>query len=569
MLKTFLKYYKPYKFTVIGIVAGSLIAAVLELLFPALVRYIMNEALPRHNVSRVVGIAAILCALYAANLGLQYILSYYGYMMSARMENDMRHDLYRHIQQMSFRFFDGTKIGQLISRLTGDLGEIGELAFRAPADIIVCILSMLGTMGMLLWMNLPLGALVTVLLLAKTIHTIYLNDRMKVTYLANRVKQGEMTARAEEGISGIRLVKAFAAERESLNSFMAKADAYVRVRQDSFKVRAYFISSIGFFTNFINVAILAGGCLLIEAGEMQLSDLVAYFLYVGIFIKPLMRLLAFTELYQRGMAGFVRFYEIMRQPVEITDKPGALDCNNVRGEIVFDNVTFGYGDGREVIKNLNLTIQAGQTVAFVGATGAGKTTIANLLLRFYEPQRGRILLDGVNIADYRQRSLRRQIGLVQQDVFLFSDSVQYNIAYGRPEATDAEVRAAAQAAAADGFIEALPDKYRTEIGERGVKLSGGQKQRLAIARVFLKNPPIVVLDEATSALDNKTEQQIQQELDKLAQGRTTIVIAHRLTTIRHADKIVVLQNGAVAETGTHDELLKRGGIYAALYSGGK
>ena len=339
MLKTFLKYYKPYKFTVIGIVAGSLIAAVLELLFPALVRYIMNEALPRHNVSRVVGIAAILCALYAANLGLQYILSYYGYLMSARMENDMRRDLYRHIQQMSFRFFDGTKTGQLISRLTGDLGEIGELAFRAPADIIVCILSMLGTMGMLLWMNLPLGALVTVLLLAKTIHTIYLNDRMKVTYLANRVKQGEMTARAEEGISGIRLVKAFAAECESLSSFMAKADAYVRVRQDSFKVRAYFISSIGFFTNFINVAILAGGCLLIEAGEMQLSDLVAYFLYVGIFIKPLMRLLAFTELYQRGMAGFVRFYEIMRQPVEITDKPGALDCNNVCGEIVFDNVT--------------------------------------------------------------------------------------------------------------------------------------------------------------------------------------------------------------------------------------
>lgn len=569
MLKTFLKYYKPYKFTVIGIVAGSLIAAVLELLFPALVRYIMNEALPRHNVTRVVGIAAILCALYAANLGLQYILSYYGYMMSARMENDMRRDLYRHIQQMSFRFFDGTKTGQLISRLTGDLGEIGELAFRAPADIIVCILSMLGTMGMLLWMNLPLGALVTVLLLGKTIHTIYLNDRMKVTYLANRVKQGEMTARAEEGISGIRLVKAFAAECESLNSFMAKADDYVRVRQDSFKVRAYFISSIGFFTNFINVAILAGGCLLIEAGEMQLSDLVAYFLYVGIFIKPLMRLLAFTELYQRGMAGFVRFYEIMRQPVEITDKPGAIDCNNVRGEIVFDNVTFGYGDGREVIKNLSLTIHAGQTVAFVGATGAGKTTIANLLLRFYEPQRGQILLDGVNIADYRQRSLRRQIGLVQQDVFLFSDSVQYNIAYGRPEATDAEVRAAAQAAAADGFIEALPDKYQTEIGERGVKLSGGQKQRLAIARVFLKNPPIVVLDEATSALDNKTEQQIQQELDKLAQGRTTIVIAHRLTTIRHADKIVVLQNGAVAETGTHDELLKRGGIYAALYSGGK
>lgn len=566
MLKTFLKYYQPYKLAVAGIVTGSLAAAALELLFPALVRHIMNVQLPQHNVMQVVRLSAMLCALYVANLGLQYFLSYYGYIMSARMENDMRRDLYTHIQQMSFRFFDGTKTGQLLSRLTGDLGEIGELAFRAPADVIVCALSMLGTMAMLLWMNVYLGALVTVLLIAKTIHTIYLNDKMKVTYFANRVKQGEMTAKAEEGLSGIRLVKAFAAERESLEGFMEKADAYVSVRQASFKVRAYFISSMGFFTNFINLAILVGGCLLIEVGEMQLSDLVAFFLYVGIFIKPLMRLLAFTELYQRGMAGFTRFYEIMQQPVDIKDKPGAVECGHIRGEIVFDDVTFGYGEGREVIKNLNLTIKPGETVAFVGATGAGKTTIANLLLRFYEPQRGRVLLDGVDIADYTQSSLRRQIGLVQQDVFLFSDSVKYNIAYGRLDASDEEIRAAAKAAAADGFIETLPDKYMTEIGERGVKLSGGQKQRLAIARVFLKNPPIVVLDEATSALDNKTEQQIQTELDKLAHGRTTIVIAHRLTTIRNADKIVVLQNGAVAETGTHDELLALGGLYASLYN---
>ncbi len=453
--------------------------------------------------------------------------------------------------------------------MTGDLGEIGELAFRAPADVIVCFLSMIGTMVILMWMNLYLGALVTALLIAKTIHTIYLNGRMKRTYFANRVKQGEMTARAEESLSGIRLVKAFAAEDESLAAFMQKADAYLLVRRAAFKIRAYFVSSMGFFTNFINVAILAVGSFLISEGEMRLSDLVAFFLYVGIFLKPLMRLLAFTELYQRGMAGFRRFYEVMQQPEEIVDRLGSIECKNIRGHIVFENLTFAYSEGKEVIRNLNLTIEPGETVAFVGATGAGKTTIANLLLRFYEPQEGRVLLDGVDIADYTQKSLRRQIGLVQQAVFLFSDSVKYNIAYGNPDADDAAVEAAAKAAAADGFIDELPDKYLTEIGERGVKLSGGQKQRIAIARVFLKNPPIVVLDEATSALDNKTEKQIQRELDKLSVGRTTLVIAHRLSTIRHADKIVVLQQGSVIECGSHAELLAQGGVYAALYQSGE
>lgn len=565
MLKTFFKYYKPYKLAVAGIVFGSLAAAAMELLFPAVVRQILNVELPQNNVAQVMRLAALLCGLYLGNLLLQYVFSYWGYLMSARMENDMRRDLFSHIQNMSFRFFDSAKTGQLLSRITGDLGEIGELAFRAPADVIVCLLSMLGTMAILMWMNLYLGVLVTVLLLGKTIHTIYLNGRMKAAYFANRVKQGEMTARAEESLSGIRLVKAFAAEEESLSGFMQKADAYVAVRKASFKVRAYFISSMGFFTNFINVAILVGGTLLISRGEMLFSDLVAFFLYVGIFIKPLMRLLAFTELYQRGMAGFQRFYEIMRQPEEITDRPNAIECKNIRGRIVFENLTFGYGEGREVIKNLNLIIEPGETVAFVGATGAGKTTLANLLLRFYEPRQGRVLLDDVDIADYTQKSLRRQIGLVQQDVFLFSDSVKYNIAYADPDASDVQIEAAAKAAAADEFIEGLPNKYMTEIGERGVKLSGGQKQRIAIARVFLKNPPIVVLDEATSALDNKTEKQIQRELDKLAAGRTTLIIAHRLSTVSRADKIVVLKNGSMVECGTQAELLAKQGAYYDLY----
>ena len=347
--------------------------------------------------------------------------------------------------------------------------------------------------------------------------------------------------------------------------FMEKADAYLATCKKSFKFKSYFIGSMIFFSNFINVAILVVGGLLINKGLMSFGELVAFFLYVGLFMKPLMQLLGFSEIYQRGMAGFKRFYELLQEKPEITDAPDAKICPPCKGNITFDNVSFAYADGRPVIRNLSLNLAAGETVAFVGATGAGKTTIASLLLRFYEPQSGRILLDGCDIREFTQESLRRQIGLVQQDVFLFGDSVRYNIAYAKLDATVDEVQTAAKAAAADEFIRKLPAGYDTEVGERGVKLSGGQKQRLAIARVFLKNPPVVVLDEATSALDNITEQQIQKELDELAVGRTTLIIAHRLSTIRHADKIVVLDEGAVAECGSHEELLARKGHYYDLY----
>lgn len=567
MLKTFLKYYKPYKSIVLLVIIGSLATACLELVFPVMVRHILNDQLPRKDLGQILSWAGVLCILYLGNFGLQYVIYYYGFRMSMDMENDMRRDLYVHLQKMSFSFFDGTKTGQLLSRITSDLGEIGELSFRAPSDIIVCLLTMLGTMVILVWMNPFMGGLIAFLLVLKTLHTVYVNKRMKVTFYANRVAMGEMSAWAEEGLSGIRLVKAFAAEAESLKGFMEKAHDYVMARRKSFKIRSYFVGSMGFFTNFINITILVFGSMLIVRDEMRLSDLVAFFLYVGLFLKPLMRLIAFTELYQRGMAGFKRFYELINVPVQIRDKENAIECKDIRGEVVFENLTFSYGADKNVIKNFTLKINPGETVAFVGATGAGKTTIANLLLRFYEPQQGRILIDGIDIADYTQDSLRRQIGLVQQDVFLFSDSVKYNIAYGKLDATDDEIHEAARAASADDFIKDLPNGYMTGIGERGVKLSGGQKQRIAIARVFLKNPPIVVLDEATSSLDNKTEKLIQKELDKLAVGRTSLIIAHRLTTIRHADKIVVLQNGAVIETGSHDELLDKDGLYASLYKG--
>lgn len=566
MFKTFLSYYKPYKGILLFVVIGSLLRALLELFFPYVVKLMLEQQLPLLNLPLLLKWSAALFVMYLANFGMHFSIIYWAQVMSSAMERDMRRDLFRHLQKLSFGFYDKNKSGQLLSRLTSDLGETAGLAGNAPNDIIVCGLTMLGTMVILVYMNPLLGSFIALLLVLKAVHTVLVNLRMKKAFFANRVAMGEVTAKAAESINGVRLIKAFAGERSDMAQFMEKADAYLATCKKSFKFKSYFIGSMIFFSNFINVAILVVGGLLINQGLMSFGELVAFFLYVGLFMKPLMQLLGFSEIYQRGMAGFKRFYELLQEKPEITDAPDAKSCPPCKGNITFDNVSFAYADGRPVIRGLSLNVAAGETVAFVGATGAGKTTIASLLLRFYEPQSGRILLDGCDIRELTQESLRRQIGLVQQDVFLFGDSVRYNIAYAKPDATADEVQAAAKAAAADEFIQKLPAGYDTEVGERGVKLSGGQKQRLAIARVFLKNPPVVVLDEATSALDNITEQQIQRELDELAVGRTTLIIAHRLSTIRHADKIVVLDEGSVVECGTHEELLARKGHYFALYS---
>ena len=566
MFKTFLSYYKPYKGILLFLVIGSLLRALLELFFPYVVKLMLEQQLPLQNLPLLLKWSAALLAMYLVNFGMHFGIIYWAQAMSYAMERDMRRDLFRHLQKLSFGFYDKNKSGQLLSRLTSDLSEVNGFAGNAPNDIIICGLTMLGTMVILIYMNPMLGSLIAILLLLKAVHTVFVNLRMKKAFFANRVAMGEVSAKAAESINGVRLIKAFAGERSDMAQFMEKADAYLATSKKSFKITSYFVGSMIFFSNFINVAILVVGGLLINKGLMSFGELVAFFLYVGLFMKPLMQLLGFIQIYQRGMAGFKRFYELLQEKPEIVDAPDAKSCPPCKGNITFDNVSFAYADGRPVIRGLSLDVAAGETVAFVGATGAGKTTIASLLLRFYEPQSGRILLDGCDIRELTQESLRRQIGLVQQDVFLFGDSVRYNIAYAKPDATADEVQAAAKAAAADEFIQKLPAGYDTEVGERGVKLSGGQKQRLAIARVFLKNPPIVVLDEATSALDNITEQQIQRELDELAVGRTTLIIAHRLSTIRHADKIVVLDEGTVVECGTHEELLVRKGHYFALYS---
>lgn len=569
MIHNFLHYYKPYKSILYGVVIGSLVAALLDLVFPMLVRQILNEVLPQKNTDRLLHDTGILFILYLGNYGLLYLVNYYGHLMSAKIENDMRRDLFEHLQQMSFKYFDNAKTGQLLSRLTSDIAEIGELSLRGPNDIIVCCITMIGTIGILFWMNVYLGILIAVLLIAKTLHTVYVNKKMKAAFRENRIKSGEITARAEESLGGIRLVKAFAQEEYELARFMEKSLDFLETRRKSYKILAYFSGSVNFFTNITNLLILACGGLLIAKDKLSLSDFVAFLLYVNLFMKPLLRLTVFTEMYQRGMAGFQRFYEIMEMKPEIINQKDTVVCKKIRGEIEFDNLVFGYSDQKKVIKGFNLKIAPGQTVAFVGETGAGKTTIASLLLRFYDPLSGRILVDGIDIRQYKQQELRRNIGIVQQDVFLFSDSVTHNIAYAKPEAEQSEVENAARLAAADKFIEELPNKYATEIGERGVKLSGGQKQRLAIARVFLKNPPIVILDEATSSLDNYTEKLIQESLDKLAENRTTLIIAHRMSTIKNADKIIVLNNGEVAEIGTHSTLMSGGGLYYNLYNAQK
>lgn len=565
MLKRFLKYYIPYKKVLTLTLLGALLSSLAELLFPMYMRYIMNDVLPMGNVSYLLRAAAVLLVLYLLNCFVNYQVMSHGRMIGAKIEQDMRRALFRHVQSMSFRYFDNQRVGQLVSRVVGDVGEIRELIFLGPNYLLVCTIFMLGTIGILFYLNWQLAIIVNILLLAKAYDSVTTNRLMKKAGREARKEVGNITAQTTESLNAVRLVQSFNNEDLECSKLDAVAAKLLQARKKSFRLLSHSNTSMVFFSNITNLVIIVAGGVLITYDKMTISDLITFLLYVSIFVRPILRLNALAEVYQKGLASYQRFEELMEVKAEIADAPDAIDAGQLKGEISFENVTFAY-DGKEpVVKDLSLKIKAGESVAFVGSTGVGKSTLCNLVPRFYELQGGCITIDGVDIRQMTLSSLRRNIGIVQQDIFLFSDSVASNIAYGRPEAEQAEIQQAAAFAEADRFIEVLPQKYDTTLGERGVKLSGGQKQRIAIARVFLKNPPILILDEATSSLDNETEKAIQGALNELSQNRTTLVVAHRLATIRNVDRIIVLSPQGIAEQGSHDELMARQGEYYRLY----
>ena len=557
--------YAPYHTILFFVIAGSVLTAGLEISFPMIVRYILEDILPAGDMLRLVHTAAVLFILYVVCLCSSFCVSYFGRSMGTHIENDLRCRLFSHIESMSFSFFDNAKTGQLLSRIISDISEIGDLVFQMPNLIMVCLITMCGSAFFLFYINWQLAIFVLFLILLKTAGTMILNRRMKETFRTAREKMGLVSSQAMESLNAIRLVQSFCNEAVELKKFVAASDKLRRAQQRTFMFEAYLTSSVIFFSNLTNLVIIAAGSFFIMLGVMSLGDLVAFLMYLMVFIRPIMQLTMLTERYQRGLAGYRRYEELMAIEPDVADKTDAVEAGVIEGRVAFEDVSFSYNGKDLVLRRFSLDIPRGKTVAIVGPTGAGKSSVASLLLRFYDIQSGRITLDGRDIRQYTLSSLRRSIGIVQQDVFLFSDSIRENIAYGRPDATEQEIIEAAKLADAHEFIMKLPDGYDSAIGERGVKLSGGQKQRLAIARVFLKNPPVLILDEATSALDNETERKIQQALQDLSHNRTTLVIAHRLATIRHADSIVVLTKEGICEQGTHGELMERKGLYYELY----
>lgn len=565
MLKRFFKYYLPYKKILIITLLGAVLTSLAELFFPMYLRYIMNDILPQHNVSALLKNAGVLLCLYLFNCFINYKVMLTGRTIGACIEQDMRRALFKHVHSMSFRYFDNQRVGQLVSRIVGDIGEIRELIFLGPNYLLVCTIFMLGTISILFYLNWKLAIIVNILLLAKAYDSVTTNRKLKKAGRDARKQVGNITAQTTESLNAVRLVQSFNNEELEVSKLDEAAAKLFAARKKSFDLLSHSNTAMVFFSNITNLTIIVAGGVLITYGQMEFSDLVAFLLYVSIFIRPILRLNALAEVYQKGIASYQRFEQLMEVAPEIKDGDNAIDAGVLKGDIAFENITFAY-DGKEpVIKNFSLEIKAGESVAFVGGTGVGKSTICSLLPRFYELQSGRITIDGRDIKEFTLNSLRRNVGIVQQDIFLFADSVKNNIAYGRPDASMEQIVEAAKLAEVDRFIEPLPEKYETALGERGVKLSGGQKQRIAIARVFLKNPPILILDEATSSLDNETEKAIQAALTELSINRTTLVVAHRLATIRNVDRIIVLSPNGIAEQGSHDELMALHGEYYKLY----
>jgi ATP-binding cassette subfamily B protein len=568
--KKFVSYYRPYIGLFLADMACALIVSAITLLLPLCARHVTKDILPG-NVSQAPNQIYLMGALMLALVGVHTLctmfIDFQGHMMGAKMESDMRSELFEHYQKLSFSFYDERTTGQLMTRITNDTFALAELYHHGPEDIVVTCLTVFGAFIILLTVNVALTVIVFLFLPIMAVHALYFNQKMKVALRSSRDRIGDINAQVEDTLAGVRVVKSFTNEDVEKGKFARANERFLTSRRDGYKSEAYFSGGLTAFTQLITVAVIIFGGVAIVRSSLDLADLLTYLLCVGILIAPIQKLINFGRLYQEGITGFHRFMDILELAPDLRDTADAVDLRQVRGHVEFEDVSFKYRDDYEyVLRNLSLEIQTGEYVALVGSSGVGKTTLCSLIPRFYDVSAGKILLDGHDIRSVTLRSLRRSIGIVQQDVYLFAGTIAENIRYGKPDASRQEIIDAAKQAYAHDFILALPHGYDTDIGQRGVRLSGGQKQRLSIARVFLKNPPIIIFDEATSALDNESEKAVQDSLEKLAHNRTTLIIAHRLSTIRNAQRIVVLTATGIAEQGTHMELLAANGIYAHLYT---
>ncbi|SEW30005.1 ATP-binding cassette, subfamily B [Ruminococcaceae bacterium KH2T8] len=568
-LKRMLSYYKPYLGTFFLDMFFAIVSSVIALVIPLAVRTITAEIpnmTPESGLHKIYAIGALLIALVIIQFIANYYISYVGHVMGAKMEYDMRAEIFSHYQKLSFSFFDDQKVGQLMSRITSDLFEITELLHHGPENIVISLIKIAGAFVILAGISGYLSIAAFIMLPFMFAFAYILNKRMRRAFRQNRVKIAEINTQIEDNLSGIRVVKSFANEDIEREKFKVGNDGFLAAKRASYLNMGVFHSGMTAFTLLINIIVIVSGGVLMTKGLVAVPDFVAFLLYINIFTEPVRTLVDFTEQFQNGYTGFERFVEMISIEPDIEDKEDAVELTDVKGDIEFSDVSFKYKDGaHRVLRHINLNVPAGSYVALVGSSGGGKTTLCSLIPRFYDVTNGSIKIDGKDIRDVTLKSLRDNIGIVQQDVYLFAGTVIDNISYGRPGATREEIIEAAKLANAHDFIMGLPEGYDTDIGQRGVKLSGGQKQRISIARVFLKNPPILIFDEATSALDNESENIVKESLERLAKDRTTLVIAHRLSTIRNAERILVLTEKGIEESGTHEELMAKQGIYAALY----
>ncbi|MEH7336112.1 ABC transporter ATP-binding protein [Neobacillus drentensis] len=565
MIRRFFSYYLPHKRLFILDFSSAVVVAVLELAFPLAVKWFIDVLLPGGDWPSIVSVSIGLFVLYLLSTFLQFVVNYWGHKLGINIETDMRQELFEHVQKQSFRFFDNTKTGHIMSRITNDLFDLGELAHHGPEDVFIAVMTFIGAFWIMLTINVKL-ALVSILILPLLILLVVVcNLKMNKAWGQMYSSIADVNARVEDSVSGSRVVQSFTNEEFEIARFKKNNHRYRSAKLGGYRVMSFSLSGIYMMTRLITIIVLVYGAWLSFSGKLSYGELVGFVLYVNVLFKPIDKISAIMELYPKGMAGFKRFIELIDDEPDVKDIDEAVSVSALNGNITFNEVSFRYDEHKSVLENINLNICAGETVAFVGPSGAGKTTICSLIPRFYDVNSGAICIDGLDIRNMTKKSLRSQIGIVQQDVFLFTGTLRENVAYGRQEATDEEIAEAARQAHLEKFIASLPDGYETQIGERGLKLSGGQKQRIAIARLFLKNPPILILDEATSALDTETELVIQEALTKLAQNRTTLIIAHRLATIRNADRIIVVTEEGIAEEGRHDELIDQGGIFANLH----